>query len=98
MSAEGYAQIRFQPEFSYGDPDVSPHRLQTLDVNGAGGYWDVSEWNDFFYDARLVSTPEFSIEGSGVNMAMLFYSNSSFDLGHVLQGAIIHFAIKRLTR
>ena len=98
MSAEGYAQIRFQPEFSYGDPDVSPHRLQTLDVNGAGGYWDVNDWNDFFYDARLVSTPEFSIEGSGVNMAMLFYSSSSFDLGHVLQGATIHFAIKRLTR
>lgn len=98
MSAAAYAAIRFQPEFSYGDPDVATHRLQTGEVVGGGGYWDVSLWDNFFYDAKLVSSPEFSIEGRGLNMALLFYSSSAKDLGHILQGMIIHFSITRLQR
>lgn len=98
MSAAGYSSIRFQPEFSYGDPDVGTHRLQTGEVLGAGGYWDISNWEAFFYDARLVSSPEFSIEGTGINMALLFYSKSAIDLGHTLQGMLIHYSVRRLSR
>lgn len=98
MSATAYASIRFQPEFSDGDPDIGTHRLQTGEVVGAGGYWDVSYWDTFYYDARLVSTPEFSIEGTGLNMSLLFYSSSAIDLGHVLQGMQIHFNLRRLSR
>lgn len=98
MAANGYASIRFQPEFSYGNPDVGTHRLQTGEVTGGGGYWDVSTWDQFFYDAQLVSSPAFSIEGTGLNMALLFYSSSAVDLGHVLQGMLIHFSPKRLER
>lgn len=98
MSATAYSAIRFQPEFSYGDPDIGTHRLQTGEVIGGGGYWDVSQWDNFFYDAPLVSSPNFSIEGRGLNMALLFYSSSAIDLGHILQGMIIHFSITRLQR
>jgi hypothetical protein len=98
MSASSYAAIRFQPEFSYGDPDVGTHRLQSGEIAGSGGYWDASNWDAFYYDARLVSTPEFGIEGRGLNMAMLFYSSSAIDAGHVLQGVIIHFSLGRLSR
>jgi hypothetical protein len=98
MTAVGYSAIRFQPEFSYGDPDVATHRLQTGEVTGAGGSWDVSNWEEFFYDARLVSSPEFGIEGTGLNMALLFYSKSKLDLGHTLQGMIVHNSLRRLAR
>jgi hypothetical protein len=98
MSASAYASIRFQPEFSYGDPDVGTHRLQTGETTGSGGYWDVDNWDGFFYDARLVTTPEFSIEGTGLNMALIFYSSSAIDLGHTLQGMLIHFSNRRLSR
>lgn len=98
MAASGYASIRFQPEFSYGDPDVGTHRTQTADVAGGGGYWDSSNWDEFFYDAQLVSSPAFRIEGTGLSMALLFYSSTVLDLGHILQGMIIHFSTKRLER
>lgn len=98
MSATAYSAIRFQPEFSYGDVDIGTHRLQTGEVTGSGGYWDVSLWDNFFYDAKIVSSPTFSIEGSGLNMALLFYSSSAIDLGHLLQGCITHYSIKRLQR
>lgn len=98
MAASGYSAIRFQPEFSYGDPDVGTHRTQTGEVSGGGGYWDASTWDEFFYDAQLVSSPAFSIEGTGLNMALLFYSSTVLDLGHTLQGMLIHFSPKRLER
>lgn len=98
MGATGYAAVRFQPEFTNGDADVGTHRLQVGEVAGGGGYWDVDEWDTFFYDARLVSSPAFSIEGTGLNMALLFYSSSDADLGHTLQGMQIHFSPRRLER
>lgn len=98
MTAAGYAAIRFQPEFNYGDPDIGTHILQSGAVVGSGGYWESANWDQFFYDARLVSQPEFDITGSGLNMALLFYSKSAIDLGHQLQGMIIHYWLKRLKR
>lgn len=98
MSAVAYSAIRFQPEFSYGSPDIGTHRLQTAEAAGSGGHWDIDSWDGFFYDAQVVTAPEFSVEGTGLNMGILFYSNSAIDLGHVLQGLIIHFSIRRLQR
>ncbi len=98
MSSVGYTSIRFQPEFSYGDSDIAPHELQTATGQGTGGYWDVSTWGEFFYDSRTVNSPEFDIAGSGLNMALIFYSKSDIDLGHQLQGMLIHDTPRRLAR
>jgi len=98
LSSKGYTTVRFQPEFSFGDPDIGTHRLQSGQTTGQGGYWDVDNWDEFFFDAQLVTAPEFSIEGTGLNMSLLFYTVSAIDLGHVLQGMLIHFSIRRLSR
>ena len=98
MSSVGYTSIRFHPEFDYGDPYYAQHILQTVTGQGTGGYWDVSTWGQFFYDARIVNSPEFNITGTGLNMAMIFYSKSAVDLGHTLQGMLVHFTPRRLAR
>ena len=98
MSSVGYTSIRFQPEFDYGDAYFASHALQTATGQGTGGFWDVSTWGQFFYDARTVNSPEFDIEGSGLNMALIFYSKSDIDLGHALQGMQVHFSPRRLAR
>lgn len=98
MSSVGYTSIRFQPEFSYGDSDISAHAVQTASGEGTGGYWDVSNWNEFYWDSKTVNSPEFDITGSGLNMAMVLYSKSAIDLGHKLQGVLINFTLRRLAR
>lgn len=98
MSAAGYCSINFWPEFNYGDVDISSHRNQLAEIQGAGDYWDNGLWNTFFYDARTVSSPEFGMDGTGINVSMLFYSKSTYDLGHVLQGVIFHYSPRRLQR
>jgi len=98
MTAVGYSSIRFQPEFTYGDSDIASHVTATETVQGAGGYWDVDDWETFYYDARSVSSPEFGITGTGLNMSGIFYSNSAIDLGHTLQGILTHYTPRRLSR
>lgn len=98
MSAVGYASIRVQPEFTYGDEDVASHPTSEATVQGTGGYYDVDNYEEIFYDARVVSSPEFSIAGTGLNVSLIFYSNTDIDLGHTLQGAMLHYTVRRLSR
>ena len=98
MSSSGYVALQFVPEFNYGDVDIDSHRPLNANIQGSGGYWDTSTWNLFFWDARTVASPEFDLNGTGINISMLFYSKSKIDLGHVLQGLIFHYTPRRLQR
>ena len=98
MTAVGYCEIRVHPEFGYGDPAVSTHLLNTVSVQGSGGYWDIDTWEQFYYDTTIVASPEFSISGDGRNMGLIAYSNSAIDLGHTLQGAVLSFTPRRIQR
>jgi hypothetical protein len=99
IDSNGYSEISFIPEFSYGTIDIPTHRSQQLISNGLGGAWDVSLWDRFAYDgAETVSQPNLSVEGTGVNIALLFYMRSALDAGHVLQGAMVHYTPRRLER
>jgi hypothetical protein len=99
MTAASYSSIRVHPDFSYGDPDVSQHLLQTVGSEGAGGTWDGSSyWESFYYDAKIVQAPDFRFDGSGTNASFVFYSKTDTDLGHLLQGVTVHFTSRRLAR
>jgi len=98
MSSSGYVALKFVPEFNYGDIDIASHVPLDALVQGLGGYWDDAFWNLFFYDSRSVASPEFDLNGTGINISMLFYSKTKIDLGHVLQGVIFHYTPRRLQR
>lgn len=98
MIAVGYCAIRFNPIFSYGNQRIATHRLDTEVVQGGGGFWDVANWDEFYWDAALVATPQFKIKGSGTNVALVYYSKSDIDLGHTLQGVILHYSDRALAR
>lgn len=98
MTSRGYSLIRVQPEFSFGDDRIASHETVSKEIVGGGGYYDADLYDTFFYDARLAQTPSFKIKGTGINMALLFYSKSDYDLGHLLTGITIHFSPRALER
>jgi len=98
MSAKGYIALQFVPEFNYGDVDIASHMPLSAIIQGLGSYWDEALWNIFYWDARSVVSPEFDLNGTGINISMLFYSKTKIDLGHVLQGVIFHYTPRRLQR
>lgn len=100
MEAEGFTQLKVHPEFSYGAAHISTHQIETKTIEGQGAYWGSSAaiWSSFFYDAQTVSTPEFKLAGTGLNMALNFYSKGDHYAGHNLQGVIVHYTPRRLQR
>jgi hypothetical protein len=98
MTAVGYASIRFQPEFSYGDYETASHLTSTSAIQGSGSYWGVGSYEQIYYDATVVGSPEFSIAGDGKNMGLICYSSSTIDLGHTLQGLVQSYTPRRIQR
>lgn len=98
MTTAGYSVIRVYPDFSYGDPSIRQHVMETVEIQGLGGYWDLDNWDEIFYDASAVSSPSFPINGDGVNLGLVVYSKSAIDLGHKLAGIIIQYIPRRLVR
>lgn len=96
MTTELFSSIRLSTDFSYSDPDIPSHSAGTNEVTGGGGYWDVSNWDEFLWDAAVVSNPSIPIEGTGTNIGLLVYSSSAIDMGHKLDGAIIHYTPRRI--
>ncbi|WP_394780594.1 hypothetical protein [Undibacterium sp.] len=97
MSALAYSTLACSAEFSYGDPGIGIV-ADGLAVSGGGGYWGSANWDQFYWDAQTINQPSVRIDGTGVNMSLMFYSNNALDAGHTLQGAIIHYSARRAER
>jgi hypothetical protein len=98
MTSQGHSSIRLSVEFSYGDTDLQSHAIETKEIQGTGGYWDLSNWEEFYYDSKVVSSPAMSLSADGTNISMIVYSKSEIDLGHKLDGVIIQYTPRRLVR
>lgn len=98
MTVEKYAAIQFNAMFSYGNSEIQPHLVSEFEIQGDAGLWDVDAWGEFFLDSDIVSAPHFTLEGEGTNMSLSIYSDSDIDLGHKIDGLIIHYTPRRIIR
>lgn len=113
MTAQRHAELRMYADYSFGDPasqtfttaTIGPDGLggytfsnSPLNVDGAGGTWDVSSWDAMYWDAQAINSPTFSMTGTGTNLSLVFYSNTMYDSGHTLQGVVLHYSPRRLQR
>lgn len=98
LVAVGAVSLSFLADFSYGDPDISAHLNTSIAATGGGGVWDILTWDQFTWDAADIEQPRVPIEGTGRNVALIFYSNTRTDQGHLLQGATLHYTPRRLQR
>lgn len=98
MESVLYSPITCLVEFSYGNPDIAAANAVAFDGESPGGTLDSTLMTGFFFDGADVVQPEIPIRRSGTNMSMTFSSDTALDLGHTLQGAVIHFTPRRLQR
>ncbi len=98
VASQQYTSLRFSGELSFGSNEISTLSTDTAEPAGAGGYWDISNWDEFYWDGQDVSEPEISLAGTGTNIALTFYKKNALDAGHILQGAVIHYTPRRLQR
>jgi len=98
LDADGYTTFKYQPVFSYGDSGTPDHRTIDVISEGQGGLWDISDWNDFFWDADISSSNSIPITGNGINIGLRIYGTSAIDAGHKLDGITLKYVIRRSLR
>lgn len=73
ISAGSPFNLLVQPDYDYGTQRVDTY---TLASNGAGGFWDVANWDAFVWDEGIVSKPTAYLSGVGNNAGFLIYGKA----------------------
>lgn len=92
LDASPTANIYVSAEFSYGDPDVVPAGELSFAVQGGGGVWDISKWNQFFWSQPQVGRATAATQGVGTNISISIYSNTIWDDPHTIHGVTYGYA------
>lgn len=98
MKGDSAFTISAVQQLSYDDPLISSSSPFSFSVSGAGGAWNVDNWDEFSYDGGDQVANHMTLRGGGVNIALNFYSDSATELPHELQGVILHYIERRLSR
>jgi hypothetical protein len=67
-------------------------------IFGGGGFYDLDNWDEFYWDSQLHNYARFELYGSGRNVSLLLYHRSATTEPFILQGVILHFDPRRGTR
>lgn len=105
ISATRPLELRFVHDISYGAPEISSGitDMTTVDVQqvavyGGGGFWDVSAWDQFYWDGQNIATARGDLNGSGENIGFLVFNQSAIAPPFILQGLTLHYDLRRLQR
>jgi hypothetical protein len=99
VKCDGFARVNISYDIGYGTPLTEPAAAQLdQDIIGAGGYWDQFTFDEFTWDAPVVSDARISIDGTEKNISFLFYSNRAQDDSHTVQGVNLLYTPRRLVR
>ena len=86
--------LSFVPEFTYGDQYYPNAASKDFTVSAGAGIWDVSTWEQFYWDTQALSSAYGYLRGIGTSFRMAIQSQGTYDSPHTIQAAIIHFSRK----
>ena len=90
--------LEFTPEFEYGNPDLPVSATENFTVASGGGFWDLVNWGQFYWDSQVIGEAAAYIDGSGTNMGMLIRSYNTYAEPHTIQAATLHYTVRGLKR
>ncbi|WP_420411605.1 hypothetical protein [Roseibium sp.] len=90
------ATLSIMADYSYGNPDLIPTAEQIFDVSMGGGFWDVDNWNEFYWGAQFVGEAVAYIKGFGSNISTAIRSDATHEKPHTLSTLTLYFNPRRL--
>lgn len=78
-------------EFSYGDADQPAAGEISFDVDGGGGFWEQSNWNEFYWDVQVVGIANARFDGQGTNISLSVASELTYAKPYTVHGVTVHF-------
>ena len=87
--------IKFISSLTYGQEEGS---IEDINVLAGGGFWDVDNWDEFFWDGQPISTARGDLTGTGENISFVFFHEGATTLPFTLQGITLHYEPRRIQR
>lgn len=85
-------------EVSYGSGNSPPASQQNLTVEAGGGFWNVDNWDDFYWSSPVEGRAYAKIGAKGENISIAVVSESAYEEPHILHGCIFHYSPRKVIR
>lgn len=96
LQPEGLATLAISVDYDFGNRAGQSN--QPLDFVGNGGFWDISNWDQFVWDAARYSQAVMKVEGEGYNIGMFFAGNSNNEPPMTLYSAALQYSPRVINR
>lgn len=95
LTSPGAMTLSFTPDFTYGFESGASEDVTT---QPSGGYWNIAEWDEFYYSDQITGSPEIYFDGHGKNVGILMYTNHTYELPHIIHGVTLHYSVHGVAR
>jgi len=85
-------------EISSSLSDLTSNDVPVIQIFAGGGFWDTDNWDEFYWDGQNISTARAQLRGSGENISLLIFHQSTTAQSFILQGITYHYDVRRLQR
>ncbi len=89
---------RVMAEFSDADNEIDAAQEITINQPGTGLYYDITNFDESYWDVIGVSRKRFVVEGQGTSIAYIIAGLSDSELPHILQALTTLYSTRRLAR
>lgn len=96
LQPEGLASLAISVDFNFGN--LAGQSNEPLDFVGNGGFWDISLWDQFTWNAARYTQAVMKVEGEGYNIGMFFAGNSNNEEPMTLYSASLQYTPRVLNR
>lgn len=90
--------LSLQGEYSLGAIDISPTSVASISFPGSGGLYDISNWDQCYYDTPAQTVQGVRLDGVGTSLSLTIYHTSAKELPHLLQSVTTSYTPRRLER
>lgn len=92
------ASVSVSADLDYGDPFEAGLDVIDFVVNGGGGSWDISNWDEFYWSSTAQGFMEAPLDGVSKNISLLMAGSTADEPPHLLHGVSIFYTKRGLAR
>lgn len=98
LDADSAGTLNVIPDFNYGKSEIPEALPQNISITSIGDFWGSSNWADQSVGVQVVEEARTRINGVGTNMGFVLYTASTYENPMTLQGAVVEYADRGITR
>jgi hypothetical protein len=98
LDADRSVSLQISTELGFGRNVIAPTLDHDIETDLLGGYWNIDNWDEFYWDAATSTSEGVSLAGTSNNISVLVYGNSKYIRPFTIQTLEIHYIPRRLRR